>query len=364
MRTLLTTLVLSLLIVSATQGVLANNVGGGVTPDIQTADMAPMIFGCDDRVVFDDGTEPGRLSGDGAELIERLNNYAFEGEQIQWTVLVFDKNGIEKVNDVYATIGSSQGEGNDIEVNCQRTTGPRTIPAACNARINEEVITEFNSDMMDYYQCTFSVETADSMYGEYWITAEAEDNDGLLGTMDENEYWFLNPVIALSIEGAMAFEDVLPGTSTYSDTLLVGNDADASSGVMMDMFISGTDFYDSSPSGAMCPDTNQLNLGAFRYFATHGAYSTSQDLEIDPVDGDRSCDAEGYCNIEYGNAFNNPSPFYDNAEILQAQHVGPYYMANALSPGSEMAVTFKLDLPEPCNGDFDTGSIFFWGEAI
>ena len=29
-----------------------------------------------------------------------------------------------------------------------------------------------------------------------------------------------------------------------------------------------------------------------------------------------------------------------------------------------MALTFRLDLPEPCNGDFDTGSIYFWGEAI
>ena len=29
-----------------------------------------------------------------------------------------------------------------------------------------------------------------------------------------------------------------------------------------------------------------------------------------------------------------------------------------------MAVTFRLALPEPCNGDFDTGQLFFWGEAI
>jgi hypothetical protein len=29
-----------------------------------------------------------------------------------------------------------------------------------------------------------------------------------------------------------------------------------------------------------------------------------------------------------------------------------------------MALTFKLDLPEPCIGDFDSGKIYFWGEAI
>ena len=137
--------------------------------------------------------------------------------------------------------------------------------------------------------------------------------------------------------------------------------------------------YDSSSSGAACPDTNQLQLwgrGAdgnwktyddtgFFYFATNGAYSTLTDAQQDSQSGnDRWCDAEGYCNIEYGIGFNNPSPFYDNAEILQAVHQGPYWVANTLSPGAEMAITFRLDLPEPCNGDFDTGSIYFWGEAI
>jgi hypothetical protein len=64
----------------------------------------------------------------------------------------------------------------------------------------------------------------------------------------------------------------------------------------------------------------------------------------------------------------NSNNFYDSHEILQAgggymgKNVG--YNANVLSPGAEMALTFKLSLPEPCNGDFDTGSIFFWGEAI
>ena len=202
------------------------------------------------------------------------------------------------------------------------------------------------------------------MYGQYWITVEATDGDGLSGTMAENEYFFLNPVIALSIDGDMEFTEVRPGTDSYSSTMLVGNDADDSSGVMMDMFISGTDFYDSSSYGTRCPDTNQLSLSAFRYYVTNGAYNSAQDLNVDPVDGDRDTDAEGYTNIDYGIGFNNPDPFYDNMEILQAQPIVPYYTANLLAPGAEMAVTFKLSLPEPCTGNFDTGSIYFWGEAI
>jgi len=27
-------------------------------------------------------------------------------------------------------------------------------------------------------------------------------------------------------------------------------------------------------------------------------------------------------------------------------------------------ITFKLSLPEPCNGNFNDGKIYFWGEAI
>jgi len=90
-------------------------------------------------------------------------------------------------------------------------------------------------------------------------------------------------------------------------------------------------------------------------------------MEVDSVSGDavqRDRDPEGYVNIDYGIGFNNPDLFYNNVEILQAQKVGPYYTANLLAPGAEMALTFKLSLPEPCNGDFDTGQIYFWGEAI
>ena len=388
MKTLYTTLVLSLLVLAVIPGVLAISTGSGVTPDIQTEDFAPRVWMCDSRVVYDDNTEPGRLfsdqgvndcsthSGDqdfnnDCHLLERINNYAFEGEQIHWLVLVMDKNKIDQNIDVYGTVGSSQGEGNPIEVNCLRTDySEHQDFESCNARLEEEHLS-FDSDTMAFFDCLLTVETPESMYGEHWITIEAQDGDGLKGTMDENEYWFLNPIVALNIQGDLTFDSVRPGTDSYSDTLLVGNDADLGSGVLLDMFISGTDFYDSASSGARCPTTNQLALKNFRYFVTNGAYNSAQDFNNDVVDGDRNTDAEGYTNIDYGIGFNNPSPFYDNMEILQAGGTDAgnhdslvYYPANILAPGAEMALTFKLSLPEPCNGDFDTGSIYFWGEAI
>ena len=379
MRKLAALIVSMLMVLTVLPHAFAVNVGAGLSPDIGTEDFAPLVWMCDSRIVLDDATEPGRISNDSMELFERTQNYAFEGEQISWTVLVMDKNGIQKVEDVYGTVGDVQGEGNPIEVNCVELLGhSTTVDPSCNARILEEDLsgTQLDTNIQRYYKCILTVETPLSMYGEYWITVEAIDLDGLMGTMDENEYWFLNPVIALSIDGSMTFDNVRPGTHSYSDTILVGNDADDGSGVQLDMFISGTDFYDSSSSGAACPTTNQLLLGngnsqcdaadPFCYFATHGAYSTQADGRSD---------AEGYVGIGYGIGFNDPNPFYGTAatdntgyEIMQNPltyaATAPYHAPNVLVPGSEMAVTFRLNLPEPCNGDFDTGAIYFWGEAI
>jgi len=351
-KILLSLLVMSVLVLSVIPGVFATSVGSGKGVTIVTEDFAPLVWQCDHRVVYDDGTEPGRISMDSEELVERLNNYAFEGEQIQWKVLVMDKNGIDKVKDVYATLDGG------IEANCNRLSwNPESILDSCNARILEEELTEFDSETMAYYLCTLTVETPESMYGEYHITVEAEDLDGLLGTMDEAEYWYLNPAISLDIQGELVFDEVRPGTSSYSESVLVGNAADDGSGVVLDMFISGTDFYDSANSGAKCGTTNQLSLSAFNYYATSGAYSTHDDSRSD---------AEGYVPIKYGIGFNDPTPFYNSHEVIQSNtQVGPgYYAGNILTPGAEMALTFRLNLPEPCNGDFDTGQIYFWGEAI
>ena len=378
--------------------VLAVESGEGITPEVTTENFPPLVWMCDNRIddsriVMDDNTEPGRLDGQlqqirtssytifGNRLDERINNYAFEGEQILWSVLVLDKNGIEKIKDVHVTIGQNQGSGNDIEANCILdgvVTVQDRVPERCNARIGEEMLWDFTNNTAAFYECILTVETPDSMYGEFWVTVEAEDQDGLKATLDENEFWFFNPVVALSIDGNLKFDNVRPGTDTYSKTMLVGNDADEGSGVLLDMFISGTDFYDSSNSGAKCPTTNQLPLSSFRYFATNGAYSSADDALYDNAPGNdiaRNTDAEGYTNIDYGIGFNNPNSFYDNAEIIQAGSGVPpksgnmpspliYWPANILAPGAEMSLTFKLSLPEPCNGNFDSGEIFFWGEAI
>jgi hypothetical protein len=397
MKKLFSVMAIAMMILSVMPVVLGNSVGSGVGITIEPEEFAPLAWMCDQRSVTDDAVQSGRNTIVGEDLNERNNNYAFEGEQISWDVLVMDKNKIEEIEDVVATVGDVQGEGNDIEVECvNQNLGTRdVIPDTCNARILEERLTGYiDPATQAMYTCTFTVETPDSMYGEYWITVEAIGTDGQSVTLDENEFWFLNPTIALSIDGDLEFTEVRPGAVAYSDTLLVGNDADDGSGVLLDMFISGTDFYDSASSGARCPVTNQLKLsqdlrndaslghelasGATHstvcnadtvgltgvanadhicYFATSGAYSSSTAA---------NADTEGYRPIVYGDSFTRD--FYNDAEIISndALSIGgiAYDAGNVLTPGAEIAMTFKLGLPEPCVGNFDSGDIFFWGEAI
>jgi hypothetical protein len=348
-KILLSVLVMSVLLVPS---VFAVSVGSGVPISIITEDFAPIVWQCDERLMYDDATSPGRISNDGQFLIERINNYAFEGEQIQWTVLVMDKNGVEKIEDVYVSLDGV------IEANCKETPDySRYVEESCNARILEEDLSgrvlDFNTQK--YYTCTLTVETPYSMYGEYEVTVEAQDLDGSIGVMDEKEYWFFNPEVQLDISGGLNFDSSRPGTSTYSGSVTLGNNADPDSGVLLDMFISGTDFYDSSNSGAKCPTTNQLSLKRFSYYAVNGAYSTRDDSRGD---------AEGYVPIEYGIGFNDPVRFYGRNEVIQYLKEGPYYLANILSIGSEMTLDFRVDIPEPCNGDFDQGNIYFWAQAI
>src|SRR3989338_3286170 len=339
--------------------VKATEIGTGVGINVNTEDFVPLIWMCDHRIVTDDFNEPGRVSEGGEKLVERIQNYAFEGEQIHWKVLVMDKSGIEKIGDVSVNIGPTQGPGNDIEANCKIShiiQNEERIDSSCNARILEEQLKHLPDHTAAYYDCTFTVETAESMYGEYWVSTEVTDLNGNQAALDEQEFWFFNPVIGLTVNGDIDFGTLRPGTVGYSKTLTVGNDADFGSGVLLDMFISGTNFYDPSSSGAKCPDSNVLELKNFRYYATSGAYSTK---------GNPGADSEGYRKVPYevtgtGGAVNNGRQDIIHNGLLP----GGYSAGNVLSPGAELAMTFKLALPEPCNGDFSSGQIMFWGEAV
>jgi hypothetical protein len=385
---ILSLLVTALLVIASVPLVTGVSVGTGVGIDLETEDAAPWIWmNTGTRVVNDGGTRPGRVLA-AANLTERRQNYAFEGEEVDWDVLVWDANGHDSITDVFMTVGDTQGTGNDVEAQCRLTTvlTPGTSISVFNVRRGHQTLAAVpagETGQWATYDCTLTVESPASMQGSFFANAEVTDVDGLSNIADENEYWFFNPVVALSIDGALDFGSVVPGQLSYSDTLLLGNDAEDGSGVMLDMFVSGTNFYDPASSSAKCPTTNELGIENFRYFATSGGYSSYSDArsnstglftgpgtDADPLGenyvgivlGDRITDArEVICD---GNTAVGTGAVRTTLAACGYNAAVTYSDGNQLTPGSELALTFRLDLPSPCSGDYTDGSIFFWGEAV
>lgn len=323
--------------------------------ELSTEPFVPSIWGCDHWVMTDDPLETGRISNAGDPLVERMQSYIFTGEQLTWRVLVLDKNGIEKVNAPDGTVGGLQ------EVNCRLDhvlTAEETIGSTCNARLGEEVfIHPPAANTMAYYTCTVTAEP--NMHGNKQVTIHVTDIVGGNASLAEGITYFFNPAISLTVDGEIDFgANVRPGTTVYSPSVVVRSNSEG--GVLLDMFIAGTDFYDPTTSGALCSaNTNKLALGAFRYYATNGAYST----QVDPRK-----DTEGYVPLNYciGAECAFSRSFYDHAEIIQTPNakVGPYYLGNELANGAGISMTFKLNLPVPCNGNFNSGGFYLMGEAI
>lgn len=251
----------------------------------------------------------------------------------------------------------------------------------CNGMIDEEKITEFDPDTMEMYNCIIEVPDSEEAYGEYELTVQVEDSDGLQPPVgyDETSRWFLNPFIEVSVNGDLNFNDVKPGTSSYSNVQVKNN---AEGGVVLDMFILGEDWYSPTSKQGRCLQDdgkllNKLPLSAFRYYVENGAYNSRQDEEVDlerynsAVTRDR--DSEGYLNIHKKLNAGFEERMFAEAEILQANPIidprvpgGRFWAANWLYPGGTgMTLTFRLNLPNPCYGTFKNDDAFhIYGEAI
>ena len=360
MKKLLAILTLVLLAFSVIATDVDQELGIVITPE----QFEPRVFlDPNTRLVLDDCMEPGAVSGCGQLMVEREHDYGFQGEQIFWELLVWDKNGDDKISDVYVKVRMLSQPESYMQVNCYATT---RFGLGIGTDVNqtaeipdvwyegEEELT-WNPDTMDWYQCEFTIESPQSMQGEYMLTAEAVDVDGLTGIAAEEEQWFFNPVIALGVTGSVEFGEVRPGATVKSSTVTIGNAAEDGSGVMLDMYIAGTDFYDLTSSGAMCPTSNVLSLTNFRYRAVSGSYDTCTNPGID---------GECYDTIPYFMTGAGAPPNNNMQRMIGLN--GPVYpFGNVLSPGSEMSVNFKLALPEPCNGgSFSDGSFKIVGEAV
>jgi cysteine-rich repeat protein len=356
---------------------------GTICGNITTEEFPPIVWQCGDRIMTDENVQPWRFSYENDFLYERAGNYLFEGEKFTVDVVVFDKNKIQDVV-VDLILDSSpesveRAEDAEYSVNCVEAEVNFTN---CNARIGEEKITRFDRYTMQGYECSITILDSEHMYGDYWLTVLADDkiNSGVYNEM--TPLW-LNPFISLNIDGGLFFENTRPGTSSYTQVSITN---EAEGGVALDMFITGERWYPSGGKLGRCMGIdgygqetgvlqNYISLGAIRYYAENGAFTTRYDEEVDNQDYysglTRDVDSEGYVNLNPQLNEGFQESMFDEAEIIQAggsaveKNGKEYgYRANVLNSGSRMALTLRLDYPEPCYGNFDAGKIYLWGEAI
>ena len=140
------------------------------------------------------------------------------------------------------------------------------------------------------------------------------------------------------------------GSSTFS----VENSGEAGSGVEVVLAISGTDFYDPTSSGALCPISNQLKLQGVNpaVFNTGFFYTATQGSLI-----------TGNKRIPYklNNGIQSADPIFSSGNGQIANWGLPLH---PMSPGSEATMTLHLGIPQPCNGQFTDGQINLWAWAI
>jgi hypothetical protein len=349
-------------------------------PIYTQANFAPLVYLHTDggRVLFDD---PYGFYANG-NIEERTNNYAFTGEQIQWRVLVWDKNGVpEKISDVFAGWVAQENGPLDpeIQVNCQFYTGYDALadgalldPFYTDVREpgSQYVEEYFDAQTMGEYLCTLTIEP--TCVGQKWLGVMAVDIEGDNGTMIPAESWFCNPELDLYVSGSLSFGAIGPGQHG-STTFSIENNGTPGSGVQVVLALSGSDFYDPMPSGGMCPTSNFLALPGveapsdtvfdtgFWYRAVKGSLTTD----------DVAPNSYGYKRIPYGTILPDADPLFSNSNSGLAnpwtRWTGggtPSLLDQALSPGSEATVTLYLGIPVPCNGQFTDGSIYLWAWAI
>ena len=134
MKKTLSLTVMALMVLSVMPGIFAAGVGTGLGGSIGVEEFVPIVWQCGDRVLTDENIQPWRVSdcisdcvksdsGSSSDctntwekLVERTNNYLFEGEKYSVDVVVFDKNKIQDVV-VDLLLGSSAGD-DDFSVNC------------------------------------------------------------------------------------------------------------------------------------------------------------------------------------------------------------------------------------------------------
>ena len=256
--------------------------------------------------------------------IQRPGNYMFENEGIRFDTFVRDSTGAGNINEVYVTLGDSPLISNNPEVLCIHRSAKK-------ANLNKNI--RFDPATDRWYSCEFTAETPEGQYGEYYIGAEANTSSGLFLASNLNVYYFINPVIVITLDGEIKLENLTAGQEYTSSTFRLGNDGDQGSGVPLEFYIGATNLYDRTPGKTFCPSSNVFSLNNIEYQAEFGGTKTK------------------WQKIPYYNSF------------IPISKLQPIFKDMGVPIGAEISLNFRFKIPQECRGNFNGGKIFLFGRV-
>lgn len=297
-------------------------------------------------------------------------NYAFTGETLKYFIIVEDENGKDDIDRINLLVnGAPQG-------NCAE------VPdfAITDSFISDDGKTidrySYNPDTMKSYVCTFIVQSNWIFEADIRILAW----DGKIGFCPESEpivtsqsdYIVFNPTLSIEASGPIEFGSVEAGSTALSNTIYISNYAsilsdrqseviiDVPVGVLMDMYIASADYFtDPQNPKAICGDGNGIKYDQISYYATKGTLNSGKNNNKYPGLGENS-DAECIAaNDEFTRLPSHSGEIKDMCRIINWNKE-----ASLLNGGADMSLTFQIDVPENCQGNFIDGKIHFIGRVV
>ena len=325
-------------------------------------------------------------------------NYAFTGETLTYMVAVYDEDGEDDIDEVNLRVdGNLVGSCMQID-DADMLANPGVDTDYINNHFNipydvdddlygNGIANPDTQELFAFYACTLIVQNV--WIDELEVSVQVTDGDldvcaATPNTVESrwNDLMNFNPELALDVTGDIDFGTVEPGSEAISTTMYLLNDAEDGSGVVMDMYIASDDYFtDPTTPDAICPTGNGIRFydeGAdgvfgtdddtgFKYYATKGSINS----------GNNNAEFEG---LGAGDGTGGPSVPGNDCESLVDEYtpltshsghiedmcriINYLEQGSLLGQGSEMSITFKMTVPEPCEGHFTDGSFRFMGRVV
>jgi len=315
---------------------------------------------------------------EGYEIPER-QNYFFQGELLTYYIGVYDENGADDIDGVNLLVdGIPHGSCAERDlIDDYRTENGATLAQARNYMTDHFSLDPALDASNDYeyykfFACTLIVQSS-------WNDTEPVSVQAYDGGIDACEadpnyvvsLWTdlldFNPSLALALTGGpVDFGSTSPGSTAISTTVYLENDAEDGSGVVMDMYIAADDYFaDPTNPSAFCGTGNGIPYYQFKYYATKGSINSGSNDNFFPALGATVNDPNIPINIctadvdEFTYLTSHSGEIDDMCRILNWERDW-----SLLNQGGEMSITFKLEVPDPCYGNFTDGQFRFVGRVV